>query len=143
MRDRDTFCDYVLEQLREAGEVDCRAMFGGHGLYRDGRFFGILHRGRFYLKTSPMTRKDFEKAGMTPFKPNARQTLRSYYEVPADVLESPAELSLRVRDALRTAPPAGTGAEAGPTARLRKGRGRGRGPGAPQDPPGGTAPHTL
>lgn len=90
---RDTFRDYILEQLREAGEVECRAMFGGHGLYQGGRFFGILHRGRFYLKTSPLTRKAFEKAGMKPFRPNARQTLRTYYEVPAEVVESPSELA--------------------------------------------------
>jgi len=96
---RDTFRDYVLEQLREAGEVECRAMFGGHGLYQGDRFFGILHRGRFYLKTSPMTRKAFEEAGMKPFRPNARQTIRSYYEVPADVLESPPVLAQWVRRA--------------------------------------------
>ena len=81
----DTFRDYVLEQL--GGGVDCRAMFGGHGLYRDGAFFGILFKGRFYLKTSPRTRKDFVDRGMERFRPNARQTLKSYYEVPADVLE--------------------------------------------------------
>jgi len=81
----DSFRDFVLEQLGPG--VDCRAMFGGHGLYRDGAFFGILSKGRFYLRTSPRTRKDFLERGMNPFRPNARQTLRSYYEVPPDVLE--------------------------------------------------------
>ena len=81
----DSFRDYILEQL--GPEVECRAMFGGHGLTRDGTFFGILYKGAFYLKTSPRTRKDFVDRGMKPFRPNARQTLRSYYEVPADVVE--------------------------------------------------------
>ena len=87
-RKRDSFRDYVLEQLGE--DVDCRAMFGGYGLYKDGDFFGILFKGRFYLRTTPRTRTKFEKLGMKPFKPSAAQTLKSYYEVPADVLEKGA-----------------------------------------------------
>ena len=81
----DSFREYVLEQLGEG--IECRAMFGGHGLYMGDAFFGILFKGRFYLKTSPRTRKDFVDRGMERFRPNARQTLKSYYEVPADVLE--------------------------------------------------------
>ena len=81
----DSFRDYVLEQL--GAGVECRAMFGGHGLYREGAFFAILYKGRFYLRTSPRTRKEFVDRGMKPFRPNARQTLKSYYEVPADVVE--------------------------------------------------------
>ncbi|HEV3027697.1 MAG TPA: TfoX/Sxy family protein [Planctomycetota bacterium] len=83
---RDSFRDYVLEQLGK--EATCRAMFGGHGLYHGDRIFGIVYQGRLYFTTSPLTRPDFVKRGMKPFKPNARQTLRSYYEVPVDVLEN-------------------------------------------------------
>ena len=89
----DSFRDYVLDQLREAGVVECRSMFGGYGLYKDGRFFGILYKGRFYLKTGRNDRAEYVKAGMKPFKPSARQTLKSYYEVPADVVESARELA--------------------------------------------------
>jgi len=81
----DSFRDYVLEQLGQ--EATCRALFGGYGLYRGDRIFGIVFKGRLYFTTSPLTRQDYVKRGMTPFKPSARQTLRSYYEVPVDVLE--------------------------------------------------------
>jgi DNA transformation protein len=67
-------------------------MFGGHGLYLGGAFFGILYKGHFYLRTSPRTRKEFVDRGMKPFRPNARQTLKSYYEVPADVVEDREQL---------------------------------------------------
>jgi len=50
----DSFKDYVVDQLRELGNVDCRAMFGGYGLYRSDNFFGILHKGRLYFKTNPI-----------------------------------------------------------------------------------------
>jgi DNA transformation protein len=96
MKKSDSFRDYVLDQLREAGRVECRAMFGGYGLYRSGRIFGILYKGRFYLKVDDATRPAFVKAGIKPFKPNARQTMKGYYEVPPDVLENAAELARRV-----------------------------------------------
>lgn len=81
----DTFRDFVSEQLGD--EVRCRAMFGGAGLYRGNVFFGIVFKGRLYFRTGPLTRKEYVRRGMKPFKPNARTTLKTYYEVPADVLE--------------------------------------------------------
>lgn len=82
---RDSFRDFVEEQLGEG--VDIRPMFGGYGLYRDDVFFGILYKGRLYFRTGPLTRKEYVRRGMKPFKPNARMTSKTYYEVPADVLE--------------------------------------------------------
>jgi DNA transformation protein len=68
-------------------------MFGGHGIWREGRMVGIVYKSRFYLKVTRATKPRFEKAGMKPFKPSATQTLKSYYEVPADVVESPSLLA--------------------------------------------------
>lgn len=87
-----SFLAFVLDQLAEAGEIESRAMFGGHGLYRDGTFFAIVFRGRLHFRTSPATQPEYEARGMKPFRPNARQSLTSYYEVPAEVLEDAAEL---------------------------------------------------
>jgi DNA transformation protein len=81
----DGFKEYVEGQL--GGDASFRAMFGGYGIYRGDVFFGIVSRSRLYFKTGPLTRRDYVAKGMGPFKPNARQTLKSYYEVPADVLE--------------------------------------------------------
>ena len=99
MRD-DSFKDYVLDQLQTLGTVRARAMFGGHGLYRGQAFFGILHQGRLYFRTDDHTRPDYCARGMQPFQPNARQTLASYYEVPADVLDDPDLLAVWARAAL-------------------------------------------
>ena len=88
----DSFKDFVLDQLTDLDNVECRAMFGGFGLYKDGIFFGIVYKGKFYLKTSEETRKKFEEKGMKPFRPNKKQTLKSYYEVPVEILESNREL---------------------------------------------------
>lgn len=83
---RDSFREYVEEQLGDGSSF--RAMFGGHGIYRGDRIFGIVHRGRLYFKTGPLSRASYVEKGTGPFKPSARQTLKSYYEVPADVLEN-------------------------------------------------------
>lgn len=67
-------------------------MFGGEGLYRHDRFFGILFKGRLYFKTDAATRPLYIERGMKPFRPSAKQTLKSYYEVPVDLIEDPEQL---------------------------------------------------
>ena len=86
-----TFLAFVLDQLRGLRGVESRAMFGGHGLYEGSVFFAIIHRGRLYFCVSDTTRPDYEARGMAPFRPGSRQTMKRYYEVPAEVLEDAAE----------------------------------------------------
>lgn len=87
------FKELVLDQLGDLRGVTCRAMFGGHGLYHREKFFGIIHKGRLYLKVSPSTRSAYIEQGMKPFRPNAKQTLKNYYEVPPDILEDTEQLA--------------------------------------------------
>jgi DNA transformation protein len=98
----DPFAEFVLEQLRahDPVAIEARRMFGSLGLYRDGDFFGILHRGKLYLRTDDATRPEYEARGMGPFRPNPRQTLKNYYEVPADILDHPDLLAAWVQDAV-------------------------------------------
>lgn len=83
----ESFKDFVLDQLRGLDEVEARRMFGGYGLYHDETFFGIIHKGRLYFKTDEVTAGEYRKRRMKPFRPNAKQTLKSYYQVPVEVLE--------------------------------------------------------
>lgn len=92
------FLAYVLEQLNDLGDVESRAMFGGHGLYRRDIFFGIVHRGRLYFRVDDSTRGEYQARGMTPFRAG-RQTLGSYFEVPTEVLESFGEIARWARRA--------------------------------------------
>jgi DNA transformation protein len=97
------YLDYVLDQLGELGPVTSRAMFGGHGLYLGDQFFGIVHRDRLYLKTDDAARPDYEARGSAPFRPNERQTLKSYWEVPGEVVEDRAAAVEWARDAVACA----------------------------------------
>ena len=103
----DSFKDYILDQLAGLG-VTAKRMFGGHGLYRGTEFFGILYHGRLYFRTSDRSRADYLDRGMGPFRPNARQTLASYYEVPSDLLDDPEQLTNWARAALAATRPAKT-----------------------------------
>ena len=42
----DSFKEFVLDQLSALPELRAKAMFGAHGIYSGGKFFGILDEGR-------------------------------------------------------------------------------------------------
>ena len=90
---QDGFKDFVLDQLSGLPGLTCRAMFGGYGLYRQGTFFGIIHKGRLYFKTDRVTAPRYRERGMKPFNPSPAQTLKNYYEVPVEVLEASGNLT--------------------------------------------------
>jgi DNA transformation protein len=85
---------FVLDQLQPLGPVSAKRMFGGAGLYLGAEFFGLIADDVLYLKVDDSNRRDFEAAGMGPFKPFGQKSYAmQYYQVPVEVLED--------RDALR------------------------------------------
>jgi len=103
---QESFADFVLDQLAGLDGVSARRMFGGHGLYREAVFFGIVHDGRLYFRTDEASRADYLARGMQPFRPSQKQTLKNYFEVPVDIIESPRRLgewALRAVAAARSA----------------------------------------
>lgn len=101
-KSRDSFKDFVLDQLGGLTDVTSRSMFGGYGLYQGRVFFGIIHQGRLYFRTSPATRGGYVAQGMRPFRPNAAQTLTNYYEVPVDIVEDQEQLTVWAEQATRS-----------------------------------------
>ena len=87
------FKDFVLDQLADLRGVTVRTMFGGYGLSLNTSFFGIIHKDRLYFKVTEATLPRYKEQGMKPFRPNAKQTLKSFYEVPIDVLEDAEALA--------------------------------------------------
>lgn len=86
-RKDDSFKDFILDQLREIDDVEARRMFGGFGLYRDETFFGIVQKGKLFFKVDESTVGAYRKRKMKPFRPNARQAIKSYYQVPVEIIE--------------------------------------------------------
>jgi DNA transformation protein len=99
------FRDFVLEQLADAGRVTQRAMFGGVGLYLDGRFFALIDDDTLYFKADEASRGRYERAGSRPFcpYPDRPEQAMGYWQVPAEVLEDRDELAAWAREALGVA----------------------------------------
>jgi DNA transformation protein len=98
------FVETVCERLAPLGQVRARTMFGGWGIYVDGRFCAIVHRGALYFKADEASRSEFEAKGLQPFKPFSDQAMvMSYYDAPAEVFEDQAEMLDWGRKALEAA----------------------------------------
>ena len=91
MAGREEFLAYVLELVGPLGRVTARRMFGGHGLYCDGVFFGIVLDNTLYLKADEISRADFERAGSEIFsysRKGKRATL-NFYRAPEEAMDAP------------------------------------------------------
>lgn len=53
MASHQDFVDYVTEQLRGAGAIRSRKMFGEYGLYCDDVFFAVICDDQLFIKVAP------------------------------------------------------------------------------------------
>jgi DNA transformation protein and related proteins len=101
----DEFLAHVLELLAPLGRVAARPMFGGHGLYCDGVFFGIVLDNNLYLKADDRNRGEFERAGSEVFsysRKGKRATL-NFYRAPEAAMDTPRLMLPWARSALAAA----------------------------------------
>jgi DNA transformation protein and related proteins len=115
----ESYRDFVLEQLGRVAPVTGKAMFGGMGIYAQGLFFALIAEDRLYFKVDEATRPGFEQRGMEPFRPFGEDSAMGYYEVPADVMEDPAQLVAWMNKALEVAAKAKRGKTRNSAARRR------------------------
>ena len=101
MTDRKPFEGRAQGRLSELGDISSRPLFGGHGIYWRDVIFGIVFRGRLYFKVDEGSKGEYVAKGMPPFRPNERQTLKSYYEVPSEVLDDREAPLSWAREAIR------------------------------------------
>jgi DNA transformation protein len=97
----------LLPRLEPIGELRARRMFGGIGLYCDGRFFGVIDEGVLYFKVDAESVKAYQAAGSAPFRPVPdKPAMLGYYEVPLGVQERDEELRRWARRAVLVQPSA-------------------------------------
>ena len=121
------FVAHCLELLGSMGAARSRRMFGGHGIYVDELFVGLIAFDRLYLKADVSTRASFEAAGCHPFVYDGagKSVTMAYFSAPEEAMESPPLMQPWARLALAAAlraralkPPARV---PNPQARARKG----------------------
>lgn len=93
------------ELLEPLGSVRTRRMFGGHGLYVDDLFVALIAFDKLFLKADDETRHAFQAAGCEPFVYDGagKQVTLNYWTVPADAMESPAQMQPWARLAIAAA----------------------------------------
>lgn len=87
------YLDYLHDLFSAFAPVTTRAMFGGHGIYRDGVILAIVIDEAIYLKVDDATRAAFEAEGCAPFvyESKGKVVPMSYWSVPEEALDSPQE----------------------------------------------------
>jgi len=118
------FVESVLDLLSAWGGVSARRMFGGHGLFRQGRMFALVFGDVLYFKVGPANRPDFDAAGTRPFTYARKRnpaTVTSYWEAPAELFDDSSAMTAWARKALDAAQESSR-SRAAPTARGRPAR---------------------
>lgn len=85
------FVRYLEEVFRDFGPITARRMFGGHGIYYQGRMFGLVADDVLYLKADAESAPAFIERGMSPFQyvKNNRPMQMSYYTAPEEIYDDP------------------------------------------------------
>jgi len=96
------FLDHILELLRPMKGVSARAMFGGHGIFREGKMFAIVVDDELYFKVTASTRATYLEHGLRPFtyKRKGKEVSLSYYQAPAECLDEARVMGEWAREAI-------------------------------------------
>ena len=81
-------------------------MFGGSGIYAEGRMFALVSDGVIYLKADAHNAPAFEREQLEPFTyatSTGRRGVMSYRRMPDRLYDDPDELAIWARAALAAA----------------------------------------
>ena len=69
------FVEYVIEQLRDAGDIRAKRMFGEYGLFYNDLFVAVICDDQLFVKTTPQGECDFPQLPKAPPYEGAREYL--------------------------------------------------------------------
>lgn len=76
--------DLILERLSPIGDITGKKMFGGHGIFHQGKMFGLVDaKGQGFLKADDSNQADFEAHG------SHKHSRMPYLSIPDKVLDNP------------------------------------------------------
>lgn len=82
------FCQALLPRLQAAGEVSARKMFGGYGIFNQGKMFALINSSAaLFLKADDENRQAFLEAG------SQQHGKMPYFEVPQSVFDDDEQLA--------------------------------------------------
>ncbi|WLS02407.1 TfoX/Sxy family protein [Shinella oryzae] len=102
--------DGIEEMFQALGPVTIRRMFGGKGIYHQGRILALDFRDEILLKADSVSAPDFEAAGCRQWTYEGRKgtpVKMPYWSVPEAAFDDPDEMAIWVRRAYEAALRAG------------------------------------
>jgi len=74
MANDSSFIEFVLEQIEYPGELQAKAMFGGHTLYADGKIFALICDNKLFIKPTDAGRSFIGEVTEAPPFPGAKNS---------------------------------------------------------------------
>ncbi len=90
MNSGNEFSNYILDTLSPLGEIILGRFFGGTSLKCRGKQFCMIMKNRLYFRVNKNSLNSYLQHDAAPFSyltKKGRVYVRSYYEVPSDILD--------------------------------------------------------
>ena len=88
MASHPDFVNYMAEQLREAGAIRSRKMFGEYGLYCDDVFFAVVCDDQLFVKVTPQGEAAFPDLPKAPPYVENREQMTELVRITCEALRS-------------------------------------------------------
>jgi TfoX/Sxy family transcriptional regulator of competence genes len=72
MKQKNSFVQFVIDQLQDAGNVSCKSMFGGHTVYCDGKIVALICNNQLFVKPTENGRSFIDTVKEAPPYPGAK-----------------------------------------------------------------------
>jgi len=105
------FVQSLHEVFERLGRIQTRRMFGGHGVWHEGRMIALVFKDTLYLKSDAGSAEHFDRLNLPPFTyvRQGKEMPMSYRQAPADFFEDREEAArwgrLAYEAALRSGQP--------------------------------------
>lgn len=100
MASDQNFVDFVLNQIKNAGEISAKKMFGEYGIYADGKLFGLICDNKLFIKPTNSGREFIGNVTEASPHPGAKPSF-----LIEDKIEDSDWLSELIRISVKELPP--------------------------------------
>lgn len=88
-RDAILSADLLSEKLSVIAGISTKKMFGGHGVFHEGKMFGIIDsKGNLFFKVNESNKADYEQKGAS------QHSRMPYFSVPKQIFDNQEDLIL-------------------------------------------------
>ncbi len=99
MASDQSFVDFIVDQIENAGEITAKKMFGEYGIFSNKKIFGLICDNKLFIKPTEAGRAFIKKVVEAPPYPGAKNSF-----LIEDKIEDREWLSELVRISLKELP---------------------------------------